>query len=272
MKKTVIITGASSGFGYALSETLVQQGHIVYATARNVDAMKPLADLGCHVMAMDVSDDASVTSVIEKILKDADRVDAVYTNAGMGEYGLIEEPKLEKIKYMFEVNLFGVARVHNAVLTFLRNQGFGRLIITGSLVGNVSFPGFGWYASSKHALRAMSEALRMEVMQFGIDIILIEPGSVKTNFLSVAGPKIYEATHYEENNSFMTKLGSFMESSYAHAPGMEETITAMVDALENIKPKWVYQTTKTARRYSLYKRVLSLKQFTKRAMKSMGLS
>jgi len=237
MKKVILITGASSGFGYQLALTLLEKGHTVYAGARRLQAMDALKEKGAHTFQLDVTDDASVKKMVDTLLKNETRLDAVYTNAGYGDYGVIEEPELEKIKAMYEVNVFGVARVHNAVLPFLRKQGFGRLIITSSLVGHISIPGFGWYASTKHAIRAMSEALRMELKPFNISVY----------------------------HDLIESFKAFIKKGYQKAPGMDSTVKAMVHAFEAKSPKWVYRTTKDAKGFPILKGFIGLKAYSKTA-------
>jgi NADP-dependent 3-hydroxy acid dehydrogenase YdfG len=265
MKKVILITGASSGFGYQLALTLLEKGHTVYAGARRLQAMDALKAKGAHTFQLDVTDDASVKKMVDTLLTNETRLDAVYTNAGYGDYGVIEEPELAKIKAMYEVNVFGVARVHNAVLPFLRKQGFGRLIITSSLVGHISIPGFGWYASTKHAIRAMSEALRMELKPFNISVTLIEPGAVKTGFEDVAVAGLDNVTLKEPYHDLIESFKAFIKKGYQKAPGMDSTIKAMVHAFEAKSPKWVYRTTKDAKGFPILKGFIGLKAYSKTA-------
>lgn len=267
MKQVVLITGASSGFGYELTKVLCQKDYIVYAASRNTEALKPLQDLGAHLLSMDVTSDDSVASGVHQILKDQGRIDAVINNAGYGYYGLIEEPNLNPVYQMYETNVFGVARVNNAVLPAMRKAKKGRIIITGSLAGNLAFPGTGWYASTKHAVRALTESLRMEVSPFNIDVVLIEPGSVKTGFRDTAMSTIEQVSLKKEYFPFIEKFNSFMSAGYQHSPGPEETVEAMINALESKHPQWVYKTTKSARRYPRLKALLGLKRFYQTAYK-----
>ena len=267
MRKVILITGASSGFGYQLTLNLLSEGHTVYAGARRLDLMKPLEEKGAHIFKLDVTDESSIQGLVDTLIQNEGRLDAVYTNAGYGEYGIIEEANLDKIKAMYEVNIFGVARVHNAVLPFLRSQGFGRLIITSSLVGHIAIPGIGWYASSKHALRAMSEALRMELSPFNIDVILIEPGAVKTGFEDVAVNALDDVTLKKDYQVLLSAFHPFIKKSYQNAPGMNSTLKAMKKALDAKRPKWVYRTTIDAKGYPRLKALLGLKGYSKTAYK-----
>jgi NADP-dependent 3-hydroxy acid dehydrogenase YdfG len=257
----VLITGASSGFGFELTKALLQKNYIVYAASRNTKAMEPLKALGAHLLSMDVTSDESVTQGVAQLLQEQGKIDAVFTNAGYGYYGLVEEPNMERVYQMYQTNVFGVARVHNAVLPSMRQAKQGRLIVTGSLVGNISLPGIGWYASTKHAVRAMTESLRMELTPFNIDVVLIEPGSVKTGFRDQAMGTIDEVTLKKEYGTFIDNFNTFMTAGYQHSPGPEETVNAMIEALESPTPNWVYKTTKSARTYPRLRFLLGLKRF-----------
>lgn len=267
MKKVVMITGASSGFGYELALRFLEKGYTVYAGARRLDAMQPLKEKGAHIFRLDVTDETSILAMTETLIKNEGRLDAVYTNAGYGAYGIVEGTPVETIQAMYDVNIFGVARIHNAVLPFLRSQGYGRLIITSSLVGHIAIPGIGWYASSKHALRAMSEALRMELLPFNISVTLIEPGAVKTGFEDVAVGALDSVRVKAPYHDLLSAFGPFIKKSYAKAPGMSSTVKAMVKALESKRPKWIYRTTFDAKGYPKLKAFLGLKGYSLTARK-----
>jgi NADP-dependent 3-hydroxy acid dehydrogenase YdfG len=265
----VLVTGASSGFGFELVKALLQKNHIVYAASRNTAAMDPLKARGAHILTMDVTKDDSVNQAVQQLLQEQGRVDVVYNNAGYGYYGLVEEPRMERVRQMYETNVFGVARVNNAVLPAMRNAKQGRLILTGSLVGNISLPGIGWYASTKHALRALSESLRMELLPFHVHVVLIEPGSVKTGFRDQAMGSIDQVTLKDAYTPFVENFNAYMSAGYRHSPGPEQTVQAMLDAMESKNPKWVYRTTKTAVDYPRLRLLVGLKRFYHTAYKNM---
>jgi NADP-dependent 3-hydroxy acid dehydrogenase YdfG len=259
--KVVLITGASSGFGFDLTKALLQKGYIVYAASRNVQAMEPLKILGAKILAMDVTKDESVTAGVAQLIQEQGKIDAVFNNAGYGNYGLVEEPDMNVVYQMYETNVFGLARVNNAVLPYMRKAKQGRLILTGSLVGNIAFPGLGWYASTKFAVKAISESLRMELSAFNIQVVLIEPGSVKTGFRDSAMGNIDSVTLKQDYSPFVEQFAVFMEKGYTSSPGPKETVQAMIEALETKTPKWVYKTTPTARRFPLLKAMIGAKRF-----------
>ena len=259
MQKVILVVGASSGFGFELTQVLLKRGHIVYAVARHVDKMKPLHELGAHVMAMDVTDQKTINDCINVMIKNHHKIDILFNNAGYGQYGPVDLDRYDEIKSMYDVNLFGAARVNHAVLPHMRKQKSGRIIITGSLVSNLSLPGLGWYASTKHALRAMTEALRMEVMPFGIKVIQIEPGAVKTGFEKIAVPSIKDVSYDQDYAQLMQSFDGFIQDAYKHAPSVSSTLKAMQKAAFKKRPKWVYRTTLDAKFSPIFKQLIGLR-------------
>ncbi|MFU8793433.1 MAG: SDR family NAD(P)-dependent oxidoreductase [Acholeplasmataceae bacterium] len=258
-QKIILVVGASSGFGFEISKKLLSQGHVVYTAARSLDRMKPLKDLGASVKFMDVTDQKTIQACIDEIIQTHHRIDIVYNNAGYGQYGPVDINNLSHIKDMYDVNLFGAAMVNHAVLPFMRRQKSGRIIITGSLVSNLSIPGIGWYASTKHALRAMTEALRIEVKPYGIKVIQIEPGAVKTGFESIAVPSIKEHSYDKDYAEMMNAFENYITGAYQKAPSAKSTIKAMEKAGFSRHPKWVYRTTFDAKILPIIKVIFGLK-------------
>ncbi|MEL7426963.1 MAG: SDR family NAD(P)-dependent oxidoreductase, partial [Bacteroidota bacterium] len=157
--QVVIITGTASGFGKATAEKLVAKGHIVYGGDINVEGNQYLNDIGGHALEMDVTDDAQVQAGIERIISEQGRIDVLINNAGYGEFATIENIKIEDLKHQFDVNVFGYARLQQAVLPHMRKQRSGRVIIVSSVIGKFSLPMLGWYSSTKHAVEGMADAL-----------------------------------------------------------------------------------------------------------------
>lgn len=184
--KTALVTGASSGIGEATAILLKQSGYTVYGAARSVDRMKALEENGCHVITLDVTQDESCHNCIDTIIEREGSVDILVNNAGYGSYGAIEDVELDEARRQFEVNLFGLARVTKLVLPKMRGHGFGKIVNISSIAGKMSMPFGGWYHASKHALESWSDALRLETEPFGIDVVIIEPGAIKTHFGDIA--------------------------------------------------------------------------------------
>jgi len=182
MTKTVLITGCSSGIGRITAEIFHRKGWRVYATARNPDDVSELAEKGMATPALDVTDDGQVREVADEMIEEEGRVDVLVNNAGYGQMGAIEDVPVERVEHQFDVNVYGPHRLTRAVLPQMREQGDGTVVNISSVAGQLSAPGMGVYSGSKHALEAMTDALRAEVDGFGIDAVLVEPGPVKTSF------------------------------------------------------------------------------------------
>lgn len=194
MKKVVFITGASSGIGKESAILLHRQGYIVYCAARRVDAMKDLAALGMHVLSMDVTNDESMVKGIDEILKVEGQIDILINNAGYGSFGAVEDVPLSEARYQFEVNLFGLARLTQLVLPQMRIRRSGRIINISSIAGKIGEPHGAWYHATKFAVEGLSDSLRMELKQFNIDVVLIEPGPIITEWNSIAREKLLQVS------------------------------------------------------------------------------
>jgi NAD(P)-dependent dehydrogenase (short-subunit alcohol dehydrogenase family) len=194
--KVAVVTGGSSGIGFETSVLLARNGFYTYATMRNIDKSNKIADvakrdnLPLEVLQLDVSNVKSVKDTINIITEKQERIDVVVNNAGYGSTGAVEDFSIEEIKTLFETNFFGVIRVIQSVLPLMRRQGNGTIVNISSIGGRIAFPFSPTYASTKFAIEGLSEALQYEVVQFGIRVILIEPGLIKTNFFeNIKKPK-----------------------------------------------------------------------------------
>ncbi len=200
-KQIILLTGASSGIGYDTARMLAEQGHKVYAAARRTELMTPLLDLGVTVIKMDVTDEVSMQEGVNLVLKKEGRIDTLINNAGYGYFGAIENVTMGEARRQLEVNVFGLARLCQLVLPTMRKQGKGRIINTASVAGKAVLYFGGWYNVSKFSVEAFSDALRMEMKPFGIDVVMIEPGGIKTEWGFIAADHLAESskgTPYEE--------------------------------------------------------------------------
>lgn len=204
--KVILLTGASSGIGYDTAVALAQQGHKVYAAARRVDRMEPLRQYGIVPLKMDVTDEASMQEGVKTLLDAEGRIDVLINNAGYGYFGAVENVPMDDARNQLEVNVFGLARLCQLVLPTMRAQHSGRIINTASVAGRSVFYYGGWYHVSKYAVESLSDALRMELKPFGIDVVIIEPGAIKTNWGIIAADHLTESskgTAYEQTGTMM---------------------------------------------------------------------
>jgi NAD(P)-dependent dehydrogenase (short-subunit alcohol dehydrogenase family) len=185
-KKVAVVTGSSSGIGLETSLLLARNGFYTFATMRNLDKSKAISNLkeklSLEILQLDVNDDESVKETIQKIINEQERIDVLVNNAGFGLVGPFEELSVEEFKEQFETNVFGVIRVTQAVLPIMRRQRNGIIVNISSIAGKIGFPLTSAYVSSKFALEGVSESMAYEIEEFGIKVILIEPGVIKTNF------------------------------------------------------------------------------------------
>lgn len=194
MTKVILVTGASSGIGFDAAASLARQGHRVYAAARRVERMEPLKALGVVPLRMDVTDEASLEAGVRTVLEAEGRIDALVNNAGYGYFGAIENVPLEEARRQLEVNVFGLARLCQLVIPSMREQGSGRIVNISSVAGKTVLYFGGWYHVSKFSVEALSDALRMELKPFGIDVSIIEPGGIKTNWGIIAADHLAESS------------------------------------------------------------------------------
>jgi len=188
--RTVLITGASAGIGAATAQLLLEQGWRVIAAARRIEAMAPLAERGALVLPLDITDAASRQALAAAVQERVGGLDALVNNAGFGTVGPLETMPLEQARAMFEVNVFGLMGLTQLLLPAMRERGRGRIVNVSSIAGRWVTPGSGWYGASKFALEAVSDALRLELHRFGLEVVLVEPGLIATEFAAVAGPSL----------------------------------------------------------------------------------
>lgn len=192
MKGVVLITGASAGIGKATARRLLNEGYTVYGGARRVALMADLKQHGMRVLELDMIDEQSIAAAVQTVLSEQKRIDVLFNNAGFGMYGSIEEVSIDDARHQFEVNLFGLARLTQLVIPHMRAQKSGIIINNSSVGGKVYTPLSGWYYATKHALEGWSDCLRVELRQFGIRVVIIEPGLIHTEFGRHAIPSMQQ--------------------------------------------------------------------------------
>ena len=242
-KKVILITGASSGIGFDAAQALASRGHKVYAAARRVERMEGLKALGIEVVKMDVTDERSMMEGVKYVLEKEGRVDVLVNNAGYGFFGAIETVSMEEARRQMEVNVFGLARLCQLVLPAMREQGYGRIINTSSIAGRSVFYFGGWYHVSKYSVEAFSDALRMEMKPFGIDVSMIEPGAIKTDWGLIAADHLRDSskgTPYEGDAArWSGTMRHFYESKLLSRPSV--ITRQVIRAVESRHPKARYR-------------------------------
>ncbi len=245
-QKVVFITGSASGFGRAVAERFIERGHIVYGADIQILPNQYLdeSELG-HSIIMDVRQDQDVEAAIERVIKEQGRLDVVINNAGYGSYGPIESVPIDEVKNQYDVNVFGYVRVTQAALPHMRRQGYGRILMVTSVVGEMSAPLMGYYASTKHAVEGISDALRMEVRDLGIDVIKVQPGPVNTTFDEVALEHLRAVREQSPRDyqDLMMDFEAYLLSLYRSVEGPDSTADQIVKASLTRRPPTEIRTT-----------------------------
>jgi len=250
----VLITGCSTGIGRAIAERLLAAGTPVYATARVPRTLERLERAGARTLPLDVTDDASMVRAVAEVESDHGAVGALVNNAGYGVYGPVEEIPLAEVRKEFETNVFGTGRLCQLVLPGMRRAGRGTIVNVSSMAGRFSLPTGGWYHASKYAVEALSDALRLEVAPFGIRVVLIEPGIIRTDFETVATRTLAGDGPYADLRNASAAL---MSRTYASRMGRgpQSVATTVERALRARRPRARYLVTPGARALVGFRRV-----------------
>jgi NAD(P)-dependent dehydrogenase (short-subunit alcohol dehydrogenase family) len=270
MAKTALVTGASSGIGEETVKGLLAAGYIVYAGARRVDRMQPLAGAGAHLLSLDVTDDSSMTAAVEAILRETKRIDVLINNAGYGSYGSLEDVPLMEARRQFDVNIFGLARLTQLVLPTMRAQRAGRIVNISSIGGKIGEPFGSWYHATKFAVEGLSDSLRMELRQFGIDVVVIQPGAIITEWNSIARDGLIKYSGdgaYGDSARAYVKFMASADQGWLPSPP-SVVAKAIVKAVQASKPRTRYATGGGARAVLFLRRMLPDRIFD--AMMLMG--
>ena len=269
MNKTILITGASAGIGKATALKLINEGHIVYGTARRLNQMKDLVSAGGKALKLDVTNEQDIVKGVKKIIKEQGKIDVLVNNAGFGIYGPIEEIPISEAKRQFEVNIFGLARITKEVLPHMRKNNSGTIINISS-VGGKTYTALGaWYHATKHALEGWSDCLRLEVKEFGIKVVIIEPGLIATEFGEMMLENLKKVpgkgAYGNLINSIMKATEAYMKKSNAASP--PSVIADVISkAISTNEPKTRYAAGKLAKPLLFIRRYFSDKFFDKAIM------
>ncbi|HEY1594276.1 MAG TPA: oxidoreductase [Thermoleophilaceae bacterium] len=250
--KAVLITGCSTGIGRATAERLASKGFAVYATARRPESIADLAEKGCKTLALDVTDEASMTAAVAEVEAAEGAVGALVNNAGYSQSGALETVPMAELRKQFETNVFGLLRMCQLVLPRMRDLRDGRIVNLSSMGGRLTFPGGGAYHATKYSVEALSDVLRFEVAGFGVRVVLIEPGLIRTQFGesavgSMAG--IEPDGPYAEFNSAVaaTTAGAYQGPLARLGAGPDAVARTIEKAITKRNPKPRYPVTASAR-------------------------
>ncbi len=260
-KRSVLITGCSTGIGRATAARLNRAGWTVYATARRSETLGELAAAGCRTLPLDVVDESSRQEAVRRIEAECGVVDVLVNNAGYGQIGAVETLTLERLRQQFETNVFGAIRLTQLVLPGMRRQGWGKIVNISSIAAKMVYPGAGAYHASKSALEALSDAMRFELRPFGVDVILIEPGLIQTHFAETV------TTNMEPDTgpyaAFNAAIAQATKNMYANRlfnalGGEPDTVAVVVEkALNSRRPRTRYAVTLSATLQLLLRRMVT---------------
>lgn len=262
ISRAVLITGCSTGIGRASAVRLAMGGWTVYATARRLESIADLEGAGCKLLPLDVTDAESIASAVRAVEASEGAVGALINNAGYGLHGAVETTEMDEIRIQFETNFFGLVSLTQQVLPKMREKGWGRIVNISSMGGKLTFPGGAFYHASKHAVEAVSDALRFEVAPFGIDVVVIEPGLIKTEFGDTAINTV-DKTEMDDgpygffNQSVMLKINGAYNGRLANAASGPDSVAKVVErAISSKRPRTRYPVTAGARILMGARRVL----------------
>lgn len=265
-KKVALITGASSGMGKETALRLLKNGYVVYVAARRVELMEDLRSMGAFSIQMDISIDEQIVTAVQTIQKQHGGVDVLINNAGFGMFGSMEESSLADARYQFEVNLFGLARLTQLVLPYMRQKRAGTIVNVSSMGGKIYTPLGSWYHATKHALEGWSDCLRIELAEFGIHVIVIQPGAVATEWGEIMLTPMLERSGKGPYQRIAQGLAKAMRGSYGKK-GMASppsVVAEIIDkAITKRHPKTRYAVGKMAKPLLFIRRYFSDKVFDK---------
>ncbi|MBA2660596.1 MAG: SDR family NAD(P)-dependent oxidoreductase [Nitrosospira sp.] len=235
IQQIALVTGASSGIGRATAQLLAENGYYVFAGARRMDRLEQIRSDNIEPFELDVTDSKAIQSMVDHVILSRGRIDVLVNNAGFGQLGTIECVSMEAAHRQFEVNVFGYAGFMQAVLPHMRTRQSGRIVNITSVMGMISTPGFGWYAASKHAVEALTDAMRGEVMEFGIDVVLIAPGLIKTEFVPKQLKLLQTVEHPPAYHQILKGLHNLLVDEPV-SPGPAIIAKAVLDAVTKSNP------------------------------------
>lgn len=265
-KQTILITGASSGFGALIAENLAQRGHNVYGTSRRI---LPDTDAGVKMRVLDVTDPESVLNCVQQIVDEAGHIDTLINNAGVGQLSLAEETALHDAETLMQTNFWGMVRMTQAVLPIMRRQGSGRILFMSSLAGLVGTPGQAFYSASKHAIEGYAEALHVELTRLPIDVMIVEPGFFQTDLeASAADATVHLPDYNETRDGVLNSIRESLETGDDPAYVGEKVAEIVIDP----QPKLRYRIGDDAQLVPLLKNLMPRSVFEIGLLRRFGLT
>ena len=241
-KKVALVTGASSGMGKEIAKQLLQDGLTVVAVARRLEKMTDLQELGAHTIRMDITVEEDVQNAINEINTTFGGVDVLVNNAGFGLYGAIEDLTIDQARYQFDVNIFGLAQVTQLVLPYMREKRAGTIINISSMGGRIYTPLGAWYHASKHALEGWSDCLRIELAPFDINVVVVQPGAIRTAFGDVLTEPMLKASGSGPYAELAQTVAKATSESYESGGGSDPAVITNIvsKAVKARRPKTRY--------------------------------
>jgi NAD(P)-dependent dehydrogenase (short-subunit alcohol dehydrogenase family) len=269
--KVVLITGASSGIGKEAARALKKAGSVVYGAARRSEMMNDLERDGIRVLQLDLTDEDSIEACVKSIIEREGRIDILVNNAGYGSYGAVEDVPISEARRQFEVNLFGLTRLTQAVLPSMRVKRFGRIVNVSSIAGKIYTPFGGWYHATKFALEGFSDCLRLEVEPFGINVVVVEPGGIKTEWGTIAAQQLRKTSgsgaYAEEANKAANRMLYTYQGDRLSPPSLIADV--ILKAVAARKPRTRYAVGFGAKPMLILRRWLSDRMFDRLIKRAM---
>lgn len=271
MKKVILITGASSGMGKETAKALILQGHTVYAAARRLDQMEDLKSMGGFPIRMDVTNEEDIQHVVDTLIQKEGKIDVLWNNAGYGLYGSVEDISLNDARNQFEVNVFGMAAVTQKVTPYMRKAKSGTIINTSSMGGKMYFPMGAWYHASKHAVEGLSDCLRLELKQFNIKVVVLEPGFIATEFGSVLLNGFSKLSKQSAYKNLMDKIADGTQKASQGNGSSKPTVISntILKIVNSTNPKTRYRVGKFAKPMVWMRTYLGDRMFDRIVMSQM---
>jgi NAD(P)-dependent dehydrogenase (short-subunit alcohol dehydrogenase family) len=272
--QVILITGCSTGIGRATAIEAARRGHVVFASARDLGSIRDLAiQSGMRILRLDVQDEKSCAQAMQSVLQDAGRLDALVNNAGFAQYGSVEDVSIEKWQSQFDVNVFGAVRMTQAALPAMRETRGGTIVNMSSVAGKLSIPFAAPYCSAKHALEAISDALRVELSAFGIRVVVVEPGPIATKFGERARTELQPILRGKgPYSAFYVEAERAMDGEFRRGELPADAVARVIlKAIEARRPKVRYMLTTLSKTIIPLRRILSDRYFDRRMKKVLKL-